>query len=173
MTSQSQGPIISLMLAVPDTPAAVEWYKRALGARVLWSLGSVAGMELEGTPFFLAEPSRNAWNSPGDIGTTTVRVELFCNDPDAMINALWKRAQPEVSPISRITKGHGEPIGRVRSPIPLGISGLSATSLLYPLSLLNEVSKRPYRADHKQVDLQNCSSDFSRLERTRNYFEIS
>ncbi len=73
------------MLAVPDTPAAVEWYKRALGARVLWSLGSVAGMELEGTPFFLAEPSRNFWNSPGDIGTTTVRVELFCNDPDAMI----------------------------------------------------------------------------------------
>ncbi len=38
-----------------------------------------------GTPFFLAEPSRNAWNSPGDIGTTTVRVELFCNNPDAVI----------------------------------------------------------------------------------------
>ena len=85
MTSQSSGPIISLMLAVPDAAAAVEWYTRALGARVLWNLGSVAGMELEGAPFFLAEPARNSWNSPKEIGTTTVRVELFCNDPDVMI----------------------------------------------------------------------------------------
>jgi hypothetical protein len=41
--TQTQGPVISVMLAVADTPAAVEWYKRALGATVLWSLGSVAG----------------------------------------------------------------------------------------------------------------------------------
>ena len=73
------------MLAVPDAPAAAEWYKRALGATELWSLGSVAGMEIEGAPFFLAQPARNAWESPTVIGTTTVRVELFCDDPDAVI----------------------------------------------------------------------------------------
>jgi len=49
---QPQGPIISVMLAVADTPTAVEWYKRALGATVLWSLGSVAGLEIAGAPFF-------------------------------------------------------------------------------------------------------------------------
>jgi PhnB protein len=85
MESQVHGPSISLMIAVPNAPAAVDWYKRALGATVLWSLGSVAGLEIEGAPFFLAEPARNAWNSPAEIGTTTVRVELFCDDPDALI----------------------------------------------------------------------------------------
>ena len=85
MTSQGQRPAISLMLAVPDAPAAAEWYKRALGARELWSLGSVVGLEVEGAPFFLAEPARNGWESPKAIGTTTVRVELFCDDPDAVI----------------------------------------------------------------------------------------
>jgi uncharacterized glyoxalase superfamily protein PhnB len=74
------------MLAVSDAPSAAEWYKRALGARELWSLGSVVGLEVEGAPFFLAEPARNGWESPKAIGsTTTVRVELFCDDPDAVI----------------------------------------------------------------------------------------
>ena len=85
MKSQLHTPVISLMLAVPDAPAAVEWYKQALDATVLWSLGSVAGLEIEGAPFFLAEPARNGWNSPKEIGTTTVRVELFCDDPDTVI----------------------------------------------------------------------------------------
>ena len=85
MKSQFNTPVISLMLAVPDAQAAVEWYKRAMGAIVLWSLGSVAGLEIEGAPFFLAEPARNGWNSPKEIGTTTVRVELFCDDPDTVI----------------------------------------------------------------------------------------
>ena len=83
--SQTNTPVISLMLAVADAPAAVKWYEQALGATVLWSLGSVAGLEIEGTPFFLAEPAKNGWNSPQEIGTTTVRVELFCDDPDRVI----------------------------------------------------------------------------------------
>jgi PhnB protein len=85
MKSNAQMPVISLMLAVPDAPAAVEWYVRALGASILWSLGSVAGLEIEGAPFFVGEPAKNGWNSPPEIGTTTTRVELFCDDPDAVI----------------------------------------------------------------------------------------
>lgn len=78
-------PVISLMLAVPDTPAAVEWYTEALGAGVLWSLGSVAGLEIAGAPFFLHEPVAGTFASPEEIGTTTVRVELFVDDPDGVI----------------------------------------------------------------------------------------
>ncbi len=85
MTSQERIPVISLMLAVPDAATAVEWYKRALGATELWSLGQVAGLEIARAPFFLAQPAKNAWNSPKEIGTTTVRVELFCDDPDAVV----------------------------------------------------------------------------------------
>ena len=82
---QPQGPIISVMLAVADTPTAVEWYKRALGATVLWSLGSVAGLEISGAPFFVGEPANNGWESPSKLGITSTRVEVFCDDPDTMI----------------------------------------------------------------------------------------
>ncbi|HTL54298.1 MAG TPA: VOC family protein [Candidatus Limnocylindrales bacterium] len=76
---------ISLMLAVPDTPKAVAWYHKALGARLLWSLGSVAGLEIDGAPFFLHEPVPGRFANPKEIGTTTVRVELFVDQPDKLI----------------------------------------------------------------------------------------
>jgi PhnB protein len=76
---------ISLMLAVPDAPTAAAWYREALGANELWSLGSVIGLEVEGAPFFLAEPEGNGWSSPSDVGTTTVRVEVFVDDPDSLV----------------------------------------------------------------------------------------
>jgi uncharacterized glyoxalase superfamily protein PhnB len=85
MASPARETIISLMLAVPDTPTAIDWYKIALGARVLWSLGSVAGLEIDGAPFFLHQPVRNGFDSPKEIGTTTVRVEVFVDQPDEVI----------------------------------------------------------------------------------------
>jgi PhnB protein len=82
---QPQGQLISVMLAVSNTPTAVEWYKRALGATILWNLGSVAGLEIAGAPFFLGEPSNNGWESPSKLGITSTRVEVFCDNPDALI----------------------------------------------------------------------------------------
>jgi uncharacterized glyoxalase superfamily protein PhnB len=73
------------MLAVPDAPAAVDWYKRALGAKELWNLGSVAGMEIAGAPFFLGQPERNGWECPTKLGMPSCRVEVFCDDPDAVV----------------------------------------------------------------------------------------
>ncbi|MGH9277908.1 MAG: VOC family protein [Acidimicrobiales bacterium] len=85
MASPSDGPVISVMLAVPDAPKAVEWYKDAFGATVLWDLGSVVGMEVGGAPFFVGQPEDNGWESPTRIGTTSVRVEVFVDDPDAFV----------------------------------------------------------------------------------------
>jgi PhnB protein len=85
LDSPARSPVISLMLAVPDTPAAVEWYKRALGAKLLWSLGSVAGLEIAGAPFFLGQPESNGWETPQVLGQPTCRVEVFCDDPDAFV----------------------------------------------------------------------------------------
>jgi PhnB protein len=75
---------ISLMLAVEDAAKASSWYQDALGATELWSLGSVRGLELDGAPFFLHEPTET-FVSPAATGTTTVRVEVFVDDPDALI----------------------------------------------------------------------------------------
>ena len=77
---------ISLMLAVADVPAAVAWYRKALGAIVLWDFGMVAGLEVGGAPFFLAQPEGNGWENPAKLGITTCRVEVFCDDPDGFIS---------------------------------------------------------------------------------------
>lgn len=76
---------ISLMLAVSDATAALTWYQRALGAELLWDLGGVAGLSVGGAPFFVGEPEHNRWASPQEVGTTTVRVEVFVDDPDAFV----------------------------------------------------------------------------------------
>jgi len=77
--------VISVMLAVTDAPVAVVWYKMALGANLLWSLGPVAGLEIEGAAFFVGEPANNGWESPEKLGITSTRVEVFCDDPDSFI----------------------------------------------------------------------------------------
>lgn len=85
MTTPIDNFMISLMVAVPDAQAAATWYQQALGATELWNLGSVIGLELQGSRFFLAEPENNSWESPTVIGTTTTRVQVFCADPDTFI----------------------------------------------------------------------------------------
>ncbi|MET9231597.1 VOC family protein [Lentzea sp. NPDC003310] len=81
----STPPVISVMLIVPDADAAVSWYRDALGATPLWNLGGVAGLEIGGAPFFVHQvnPANPAETSPG--GVTSVRVELFTDDPDGVV----------------------------------------------------------------------------------------
>jgi PhnB protein len=106
-----RGPVISLMLAVRDAPTAVAWYKRALGARQLWSLGSVAGLEIAGAAFFVGQPEGNGWESPERLGTTSARVEVFCDDPDAFItHAVRAGANGSLDPV----KDHEAPWGKHR-----------------------------------------------------------
>ena len=78
---------ISVMLIVPDAEAAVAWYKDALGATEIWNFGGVAGLEIGGAPFFLHEvnPGNPAERSPGQIGATSTRIELFVEDPDGLL----------------------------------------------------------------------------------------
>ncbi len=87
MTEAQQRPTaISVMLIVPDAEGAVAWYKGALGATELWNLGGVAGLEIEGAPFFLHEvnPNNPAEDTPDRIGVTSTRIELFVDDPDGV-----------------------------------------------------------------------------------------
>ena len=87
MADDAAPPVISVMLIVPDAAAAVDWYRKALGASVLWDLGGVAGLAVGGAPFFLHEvnPGNATEVSPATAGTTSVRVEVFVDDPDAFV----------------------------------------------------------------------------------------
>ena len=85
--SSPPGLAVSVMLIVPDADAAIDWYTRALGAQVLWDLGGVAGLHIAGAPFFLHEvnPDDPAETSPERAGATSVRVEVFTDDPDGFV----------------------------------------------------------------------------------------
>jgi uncharacterized glyoxalase superfamily protein PhnB len=74
---------ISPMLAVRDGRAAIAFYQHAFGATLLWELeGAVAGLSIDGAEFFLAEESPEYGTRSADsAGFTTVRIELFVDDP--------------------------------------------------------------------------------------------
>ena len=78
-------PVISVMLAVADAAAAARWYTQALGATELWNLGGVVGLAVGGAPIFLGEPENNGWDTPIAVGSRTVRIEVFIDDPDRFI----------------------------------------------------------------------------------------
>lgn len=100
---------VSVMLAVGDAQAASDWYQRALGATVLWNLGSVVGLNILGAPFFLGEPEANGWETPTKLGMTTTRVQIFCDNPEQV----WTRA---VESGANGTSGAGHPIQEHHMP---------------------------------------------------------
>lgn len=109
------------MLAVPSAAAAAGWYNRALGATELWNLGGVVGLEIEGASFFLHEPTGTGFDSPATLGATTVRVEVFSDDPDAFI------ARAVAAGADRAARA---PYGRLPRPAPAGSRLRQAARLL-------------------------------------------
>jgi PhnB protein len=110
--AQQQSTSISVMLIVPDAEAAVAWYKDALGATELWNLGGVAGLEIDGAPFFLHEvnPSNPSEDSPDRLRVTSTRVELFVDDPAG----LMKRAIAAGANLGSQLEEHQTPWGKHR-----------------------------------------------------------
>jgi PhnB protein len=97
------GTQISPMLAVSDGNAAIEFYVRAFGATVLWRLGDghvVAGLSIDGASFFLAHESPEyGTRAPDSAGFTTVRIELFVDDPVSVHRRALLAGAKEHSPV--------------------------------------------------------------------------
>jgi len=96
---------ISPMLAIHDTRAAVAFYESAFGAQLLWSIDenhAVAGLSSLGAPFFLAEQApAYGTRSPHSAGFTTVRIELFVDDPVAVHRQAVSAGATERSPVQQ------------------------------------------------------------------------
>jgi PhnB protein len=101
------GTQISPMLAVSDGNAAIEFYERAFGAMLLWHLGGghvVAGLSIDGADFFLAHESpSHGTRGPAAAGFTTVRIELFVDDPVAVHGQALAAGAVERSPVREHT----------------------------------------------------------------------
>ncbi len=99
---------ISPMLAVSDGNGAIEFYKAAFGATVLWHLDGgghvVAGLSIDDARFFLAtESPPHGTRGPASAGFTTVRIELFVNDPVATQRQAVAAGAVEHSPVREHT----------------------------------------------------------------------
>jgi PhnB protein len=99
---------ISPMLAVSDGDAAIAFYKAAFGAVLLWYLDGgghiVAGLSIDGAQFFLAHESPpHGTRSPASVDFTTVRIELFVDDPVAVHRHALAAGAIEHSPVEEHT----------------------------------------------------------------------
>ena len=96
------------MLAVSSGSDAIEFYKKAFGAVVRWQIegGPVAGLTIDGAEFFLAEESPEyGTRGPASVGFTTVRIELFVDDPQAV----YQRALDAGASVGSPLKEHLHP----------------------------------------------------------------
>jgi len=98
------GTEICPMLAVNDGGVAVAFYRAAFGAEVLWQLGDgtdvIAGLSIDGAKFFLAQEAPDyGTRGPGAVGFTTVRIELFVDDPIAVQRRALAAGAKENSPV--------------------------------------------------------------------------
>ena len=117
VVARTVGEAITAMLAVSDTRAATEFYRAALGADVLWDLdGAIAGLSVGGPRLFLAEESPEyGTRGPASVGFTTVRIELFLDDPVAVHKRAVAAGAIERSPVrehQQATRGP-QPIKRM------------------------------------------------------------
>ncbi len=90
------------MLIVSDADAAVSWYAEALGAELVWDLGGVAAMHLQGAPFLLHEavPDTKQERSPTAAGLTTTRIEVFVEAPENLLARAALSGASDVQPVS-------------------------------------------------------------------------
>jgi PhnB protein len=97
---------VAPMLAVRDAAGAIDFYKAAFGAAELWRIDAggsvVAGLSVDGAELFLAEESpRHGTRSPISVGSTTVRIELFVDDPDEVLAQAVAAGAHEVSAVTQ------------------------------------------------------------------------
>jgi PhnB protein len=96
---------IAPMLAVTHGNDAIAFYESAFDAKLLWRLGHgadiVAGLSIGGAQFFLAhEAPEYGTRGPSSVGFTTVRIELFVDDPVSVHRRALNAGAVEHSPVS-------------------------------------------------------------------------
>jgi PhnB protein len=115
--------LVSLLpqLSVRGGAAALDFYRAAFGADVIYQVGGtadnqavVAEMSIEGANFWVADESPGHANfSPESLGGATARMLLIVEDPAAVIDRAVAAGATLVYPAAR---EHGWLLGRVHDP---------------------------------------------------------
>ena len=110
---------ISPMLSVRRGAEAVEFYKSAFGANVLYRIDApdgavVARLSVDGAEFWVADESPEHKNfSPESLGGGTARMVMVVNEPD---EAFAKAIAAGAAAVWPVGNQHGWRIGRVVDP---------------------------------------------------------
>jgi PhnB protein len=111
---------ITPLLTVSDAAAAVEYYKRAFGAREVerHEAGNgriVVEMKVDAAPFVVVDENAEAFNySPRALRGTSVRIAIFVDDPDAVFARAIDNGGKELFPMA--DQPYGLRQGRVEDP---------------------------------------------------------
>jgi uncharacterized glyoxalase superfamily protein PhnB len=99
---QGEPTVLTVMLIVTDAASAVGWYTEALGAELVWDLGGVAALQLQGAPFLLHEavPGKPHELSPTEAGLTTTRIEVFIDAPEDLVGRAAASGASDVAPVT-------------------------------------------------------------------------
>jgi PhnB protein len=110
---------ISPMLSVRRGAEAVEFYKSAFAAKVVYRIDApdgalVARLSIDGAEFWVADESPEHKNfSPETLGGGTVRIVLIQDDPD---DTFAKAVAAGAAMVWPVGDQHGWRIGRVVDP---------------------------------------------------------
>lgn len=109
---------IAPMLSVRNGPQAVEFYRAAFGAEVLFRMDNegtvVARLAADGAEFWVADESPEHQNfSPETLGGRTVRMVMIVRNPDAAFDRAVAAGASVVVPVRN---EYGWRLGRVVDP---------------------------------------------------------
>lgn len=118
--AQNAPATIAPMLSVRRGASAVDFYKAAFGAEVLFRLdgddgGVVAQLAVGDSDFWVADESPEHQNfSPETLGGASTRMVMVVEDPDAMFNKAVAAGGSSVSPVA--DQPYGWRVGRIVDP---------------------------------------------------------
>ena len=120
MQSPEQKTAIAPMLSVRHGARAIEFYRAAFGAEVLFRMDDpngavVAQLSVCGAGFWLADESPAHRNfSPESLGGGSVRMVMIVDDPDAAFGRAVAAGATVVSPVT--DQPYGWRVGRIADP---------------------------------------------------------
>ncbi len=117
----SQGmPVLTPMLAIRNAAKAIEWYKKALNAKELSRLtepnGKIAHAEIEifGALIMIAEEHPDYNRSPDTLGGTSVILNLYVPNVDAVVERAITEKASVIFPVK--DQFYGARAGRIKDP---------------------------------------------------------
>ncbi len=107
---------ITATLSVRNWTKAIEFYKKAFGAKEVYRVegGGVGQLSVSGAAFGVAEESPEHLNfSPESLGGCSVRMLLIVEDPAAVYATAIAAGAREIAPVA---DGYGWRLGRIVDP---------------------------------------------------------